>query len=521
MLELLVAGLWACLIPFSAWFFLTTRKRERKHEEVQDRFTGLYNSSKDAIGFASLDGMLLDVNDSFCKLTGYSKEELLTGKRYQDITPKEYEEYEAKTIERILRTGEPAEYEKEFIRKDGFSVPILLTAFVVKGIDGKTLGVAVIIKDITERRKAEEALKDSEEMLRNVFAASPNAIIVTDLNGNIVDCNQATVDLHGYQSREGLIGKNVLEFVAKKDHKKAIENLKKTFEQGSAKNLEYTFLTKDGCEFSGELSASAVRDASGKPEYFVAITKDITEQKILQEKLIISEKLAAIGQLASAVGHEIRNPLGVIRNSTYFLNMKLKDNTDEKVMKHLKILENEVNSANLIISDLLDFARKKLPVLEPVNLNNILISALSSILIPENIRVTTELGEIPQMLLDPEQVRRVFLNIALNAVQAMPEGGKLTTQTSKHDDSVEITFTDTGVGIQKENMEKLFTPLFSTKAKGVGLGLSICKQIVEGHGGNITVKSTAGEGSTFTVRLPISLKEKSDEKSALAAALTV
>ena len=358
-------------------------------------------------------------------------------------------------------------------------------------------------------------------MLRNVFAASPNAIIITDLNGNIVDCNQATVDLHGYQSREGLIGKNVLEFVAKKDHKRAIENLKKTFEQGSAKNLEYTFLTKDGCEFSGELSASAVRDASGKPEYFVAITKDITEQKLLQEKLIISEKLAAIGQLASAVGHEIRNPLGVIRNSTYFLNMKLKDNTDEKVMKHLKILEKEVNSANLIISDLLDFARKKLAVLELVDVNNILISALSSILVPENIIVTTELGEIPPMLLDPEQVRRVFLNIALNAVQAMPEGGKLKTQTSKHDDSVEITFTDTGVGIRKEIMEKLFTPLFSTKAKGVGLGLSICKQIVEGHGGNITVKSIAGEGSTFTVRLPIRVKENGDEKSAFAAALTV
>src|SRR3989337_3678618 len=209
------------LIPFSAWFFLSTRKRERKHAEVQDRFTGLYNSSKDAIGFASSDGMLLDVNDSFCKLTGYSKKELLTRKRFQDITPKEYEEYEAKTIERILRTGEPAESEKDSIRKNGSRVPILLTAFVAKGINGKTLGIAAIIKDITERRKAEEALKESEEMLRNVFAASPNAIIITDLNGNIVDCNQATVDLHGYQSREGLIGKNVLEFIAKKDHTRA------------------------------------------------------------------------------------------------------------------------------------------------------------------------------------------------------------------------------------------------------------------------------------------------------------
>src|SRR3972149_4750150 len=518
MLELIVVvGAWVFLAAYTAWFLSSVKRRERERAKFYERFVGIYNSSKDAIGYASLDGVLLDVNDSFCKLTGYSKEELLTRKRFQDITPKEYEEYEAKTIERILRTGEPAEYEKEFIRKDGFSVPILLTAFVVKGIDGKTLGVAVIIKDITERRKAEEALKDSEEMLRNVFAASPNAIIITDLNGNIVDCNQATVDLHGYQSREGLIGKNVLEFVAKKDHKRAIENLKKTFEQGSAKNLEYTFLTKDGCEFSGELSASAVMDASGKPEYFVAITKDITEQKLLQEKLIISEKLAAIGQLASAVGHEIRNPLGVIRNSTYFLNMKLKDNTDEKVMKHLKILEREVNSADLLISDLLDFARKKPPALEPTDLNNVVMDVLSCIFIPENIKVTTELCEIPPMLLDREQIQRVVLNLTLNAVQAMPEGGKLLIQTSKHFDSVEIAFTDTGVGISKENMEKLFTPLFSTKAKGLGLGLSICKQIVEGHDGNITVQSTVGEGSTFTVKLPMLVKKTVDEKSAFAA----
>src|SRR3972149_8738249 len=127
MLELIVVvGAWVFLAAYTAWFLSSVKRRELERAKFYERFVGIYNSSQDAIGYASLDGVLLDVNDSFCRLTGYSKEELLSGKKYQDITPKEYKEYEAKKIERILRTGEPAEYEKELIRKDGSCVPILL-----------------------------------------------------------------------------------------------------------------------------------------------------------------------------------------------------------------------------------------------------------------------------------------------------------------------------------------------------------------------------------------------------------
>jgi signal transduction histidine kinase len=127
----------------------------------------------------------------------------------------------------------------------------------------------------------------------------------------------------------------------------------------------------------------------------------------------------------------------------------------------------------------------------------------ASLSVPENIKVITKLGKIPKMLLDPESIQRVFLNIIQNAVAAMPEGGKLIVDLSRIGDSVEISFKDSGVGISEENMQKLFTPLFTTKAKGLGLGLTICKQIVEGHHGDIEVKSKAGEGALFIVRLPI------------------
>lgn len=138
-------------------------RTEEKRIKDEDRFTCLYNSSKDAIKWADLDGMLLDINDAFCKLTGYSKKELLAGKKYQDMTPKEYHDYEAKKVEKIIKTGKPEEYEKEYIRKDGSRIPILLTVFVVKRADGKTIGVAAIIKDITERKKVEQRLKQQTQ----------------------------------------------------------------------------------------------------------------------------------------------------------------------------------------------------------------------------------------------------------------------------------------------------------------------------------------------------------------------
>jgi signal transduction histidine kinase len=183
--------------------------------------------------------------------------------------------------------------------------------------------------------------------------------------------------------------------------------------------------------------------------------------------------------------------------------MKLKDNSDKKVMRHLRIIENKVDSTNIIVSDLLDFARKKAPELQQTDLNDIVKGALGNIYTPANIELNTKLGEIPRMLLDPEQIQRVFLNVVQNAVEAMPEGGNLMIKTSRTDESVEISFKDSGIGILKENMPKLFTPLFSTKTRGLGLGLTVCKQIVESNGGNISAESKVGQGTTFTVKFPI------------------
>jgi len=485
--------------------------------------------------------------------------------------------------------------------------------------------LAHAIHQAVDRRSAQTESLKREAKLNAILESSPEAITVTDLNGNIVECNQTAVDMHGCQSKEDLLGKNTLGFIAKKDHEKAIQNQKKIIEQGSVKTVEYILLTEDGREFPAEFSASVVRDASGEPEWLVAIARnitdrkkaeaelrrlativtdsndaitvvdmdgritawnkgaettygyrkdealgmdvvkivpedkkqetleviekiktnetmnafetkrlakdgrvldmwltvtklvddegnavaiatterDITEKKRLEERLRFSEKFTFLGQLASSVAHEIRNPLGVIKNSVYFLNIRLKEQADEKVVKHLRIMEANINAADRIISDLLDLTRNKVGALELVDLNGILERAFASLSVPEDIKVITKLDKIPQMLLDPERIKRVFMNIIQNAVAAMPKGGKLVVGISRSGDSVEISFKDSGEGITEENMQKLFTPLFTTKAKGLGLGLAICKQIVEGHHGDIVVKSKVGEGALIIVRLPI------------------
>ncbi|MCK5237405.1 MAG: HAMP domain-containing protein [Deltaproteobacteria bacterium] len=227
-----------------------------------------------------------------------------------------------------------------------------------------------------------------------------------------------------------------------------------------------------------------------------------------QEKLVRSEKLAAVGQLASSIGHELRNPLGVIGNSAYFLNMKLKD-ADEKILKHIDILQREVNRSNAIITDLLDFSRASKPTTEVVELKLVIEDALVGVELPENVTLETRLDEnLPPVLIDPGQIRQVFQNLIYNALQAMPDEGRLEITTAVTNDFVETKIKDTGEGISEENIKKIFEPLFTTKAKGIGLGLAIVKGIIDMHKGLIEVTSEAGKGTTFTVKLPLSSRKE-------------
>jgi PAS domain S-box-containing protein len=342
----------------------------------------------------------------------------------------------------------------------------------------------------------------SKNYLDNIIQSMTDMLIVVNQDTKIQTVNQATLDLLGYTESE-LVGQPLdLVFAQGAFKELGIADLMKI---GFFKAVETTYVTKDDYIIPVSFSGSVMHDKSGQIQGIVCVAQDLTERKMLEEeKRMRQEKLAMLGQLAGGVGHELRNPLGAIKNSTYFLNMVLED-PEPEVKETMKILEKEVATSERIISSLLDFARARPPLKRNVNIKNIIQEILTCTNVPEDIKVESQIGEsIPTIMADPDQLSQVFGNIILNAIQAMPEGGQLIIKSkTSRPDRITISITDTGVGIPEENLEKIFEPLFTNKAKGIGLGMAITKTFVEGHGGSIEVQSKAGEGSTFTVKLPI------------------
>jgi signal transduction histidine kinase len=224
-----------------------------------------------------------------------------------------------------------------------------------------------------------------------------------------------------------------------------------------------------------------------------------------QERLLKAERLAAIGQAATMVGHDLRNPLQAIENGIYYINAELTNlPVSQKTTETLQAIHKSIDYADNIVRDLQNFASKKEPIFRKVNVNMVIKEVLAYIETPENVETSIKLGKLPKIEADRDMIRRVFVNLAVNGTQAMEKkGGTLKVSTKKINGSIEVNFEDTGIGIKKENIEKIFTPFFTTKAQGMGVGLAICKRFVEIHGGSIKVESEEDKFSIFTVILPI------------------
>lgn len=243
-------------------------------------------------------------------------------------------------------------------------------------------------------------------------------------------------------------------------------------------------------------------------EHFT-LMEDMVEERTrdlesAQEKLIRSERLAAVGELASGVGHELRNPLNVIKNCAYLLNMNMDGKADDETVNTLKLLDRQVDIANRIITDLLDFTRVSPPSLNKVDLNTLVKESASWVTVPKNSSVKTGLdSSSPKVYVDAEQVGRAFANVISNAFQAMNGGGELIINTGVNGSHAWASFQDTGCGIPEEHLGRIFEPLFTTKPKGIGLGLAITKRLIEQNHGVIEVKSQVAKGTTFTLKLPL------------------
>jgi signal transduction histidine kinase len=225
--------------------------------------------------------------------------------------------------------------------------------------------------------------------------------------------------------------------------------------------------------------------------------------KEAQEELVRKEKLAVLGQLSGGVGHELRNPLGVISNAAYFLKETLTD-ADKTTKEYLDIISSEVNNAEKIVASLLDLSRIKPSERTEVAVSELILSILDKKHPPKDIKVTTNIPkDISSIFVDSAQISQTLANLITNAYQAMTDGGSLTINAKEHKGKIYIEVVDTGCGISKKDTEKIFEPLYTTKARGIGLGLSVSKNLVEVNGGSIKVESIKGKGTTFKIVLPI------------------
>lgn len=221
---------------------------------------------------------------------------------------------------------------------------------------------------------------------------------------------------------------------------------------------------------------------------------------------MMDERLNTIEQVAAMVGHDLRNPLTGISNAAYYLRTKIGSTLVPKATEMLDLIDRDVEYANNIVNDLLEYSRAMKLDLSVKTPKSIMKDALARVTVPASVQVVDFTEDKPEIRVDADKIKRTFVNMIKNAFDAMPNGGKLIVESRKRRGNVEISFTDTGAGIPKETLERLFTPLFTTKARGMGFGLAICKRIMEAHGGKISVDSTVGKGTTFTLTIPVEPK---------------
>jgi PAS domain S-box-containing protein len=503
---------------------ITERKRaEEALRESEERYRSLVDNIDLGVNLIDSDHNIIWVSSGQSKHFNKPRSETIGKKCYREFEKRDDICPHCPGVQ-TMATGQPTEVEAEATRDDGSHFNVRIQTFPTFAKDGTVTGFIEVVEDITEKKKAADAFRESERRFRLLVEHSTDAFFLHDFDGRIIDVNQHACKSLGY-TREELLALSIQDIDQEVVSGKHVEQWEQMV-PGEPITLDGVHQRKDGTRFPVEIRLGVFE--SGELQLILGLVRDITERKRAEEKLreyseqlgemveqrtkdlreaqeqlVRQEKLAVMGQLAGGVGHELRNPLAAIKNAAYFLNMVL-ENPDPKVKETLEILEKEVATSERIIGSLLDFARPKPPIRRKVDINDVVREALSRTRVPEKVEVLSQLDEaLGAILADPDQLGQAFKNIILNAIQAMPEGGQLVVKSEIAPPKwADVSFSDTGVGIPGEALKRLFEPLFTTKAKGIGLGLAIVKTLVEGHGGTIEVQSELGKGSTFTVRLP-------------------
>ena len=499
---------------------ITEKKRmEEALIESEEKFRTLAEKSLAGI-YLFQDGVFKYVNPKFEEIFGYSAEELIDKLGPKDLThPDDWWIVDENVRKRLRGEAKHVHYEFRGLRKDKKVINVEVYGSVVN-YKGKPAIIGTL-QDITERKLAEEALKKSEEKFRSLFEESKDGIFISTPEGKIIDANPAMVEMYGYSSKDELLQTPIENLYM--NPKERDEYRKKLEEEGFVKDYEIRGRKKDGTPITLLETSTAVKDESGKVIAYRGIIRDVTAQKKMEEQLIQSVKMEAIGRLAGGIAHDFNNILTVISGSAELLLPKFPPDSFEH--KKIKQIIDSSRRAIDLTKQLMTVSKRGIS--EPVVLNvNEVIKEMEDMLkrlIGEDIKFDLYLNpDLKNVKADRSQIEQVIMNLVVNARDAMPKGGELEIKTEnvfldenyckiypglKEGEYVLISISDTGVGIPPEIMPKIFEPFFTTKKEGSGLGLSTVYWIVKQLGGNVTVYSEVGKGTTFKIYIPVCREE--------------
>ncbi len=511
--------------PLNAWFechcyptnngltvyFRDVTEKIRAEETIRHQ-SQLVDSTSDSIVSYLLNDegefIIRTWNKGAEKIFGWKAEEVI-GRPHESFARPEFpspaiaEEADRQFFEKGYWSGEFT------IRgKNGAGVPVFGSRTALLDSEGRIIGGVSVHHDITDLKRAQAAVEESNRRLHHLIDSSIIGIILVDGKNNIIlDANDAFLKIVGYGRDDSASGKlNLSAMIPDEQRHLGDKALEEVLGQGHCSPYETEYVRKDGTRVPVLIGASLWDSAKDNPS-FICFVIDITEQKRTHEQLIAYERLATIGQLSGSVAHELRNPLATIDSSVFFLERTLRD-LDEKSRNHLERMRASINRSIAIIESLLNLAREKKLQLLSTDIRNAINDAVSASHVPPTIEIMRDFP--PDRVVvkaDRNQLQMAFQNIVTNAVQAMGGNGTIKIAIQPRPGMVEISFSDTGPGIPPENISRIFQPLFTTKAKGIGLGLAITKSVIEKHQGTIVADSEPGKGATFIVRLPVDAQE--------------
>ncbi len=497
------------------------KKAEMLLKESEARYRQILDHAP--AGILEIDystGSLTSVNDVMCKLSGYSREELLAIPAINLLAPESRPIFKDRLhrIAKDLPVKEIVEYKIK--KKDGSFIWVLLNARFLKK-DDKISGATVVIHDITRRKKAEE-LARYKELFDNVA----EKVVIFNRSGKIIEFNNIALEQSGYL-REELLNHSYKDFICK-DQIILVDHALTKIHQSRQARFEVELQLKNETTILHAISARLV-SYQGRI-CLLCVARDISDAKLMQDTLIRSERLAATGQLAASIAHEINSPLQGI---AALLNViKNSHSSDTELNKNISLIKDAFSSIRNTVKNLLDLNRPGRELKQPTDINSVISGTVqlvrshlknSKVLVKQNLS-----KDLPKIIISPQKLGQVFLNLINNSVEAITGissknfnklkqqnffGGEITITTSREKHNIVIRFSDNGPGIPAEDMEHIFDPFYTRKkAMGMGIGLSICYGIIEEHNGTITAQNGAQGGAVFNITLPL---EKKEERSTL------